>query len=670
MKIKSRVLLLTTFLSILLIVTGVSGLRGIRTIYENLVSGFRKSEIITENMNWARNAQVHFKKQVQEWKNILLRGQDPELFEKYRRAFQKEETAVMDALFTLKKYFKKVDFETVIIDDVLKVHADLGRKYRKALEQYDPNKPLTAFEVDKIVRGIDREPTDKMETIVGFVEKESKAATDSLTAQSFAEYKNFTFFFVLLIAGGIVLALLFAFIITRSITSSIRKFQSIFARGAKGDLTVRYPLPRFDLSQLAQMGSENLEELKKEGNENLCFLNIGSDAPQIGKKIQCNALLSNKYKNCSHCRLYRTIHKNEIRSLGAWYNEFMNTFQGVITKMKNNSARLFESSQEMASQMQQTHSSIRTMEDSSRSMLEQITGQGQRVQASSTDIKSILSAINEMDRMNREVNEKMEIASSSVEEIAGNISSVASLASRADSASSSLEKNSLKGEESMENFAASTEEVAQNSDKIVEMVQLIMDISEQTNLLAMNAAIEAAHAGDYGKGFAVVAEEIRKLAEKSSGGAKQIQKVVKDISQHLHHNRNLSTITRDNFLQLKQNIQRVRESNQQIFSALQEQKIANESVLSSIHSIGELNRQLVDKMETQVQKGSRIESSLKELTRSGEQVNRKVEEQKKEINEVFSASENVETISRQLQQMAGMIEKDFERFKTDTVIMF
>jgi methyl-accepting chemotaxis protein len=264
----------------------------------------------------------------------------------------------------------------------------------------------------------------------------------------------------------------------------------------------------------------------------------------------------------------------------------------------------------------------------------------------------------------------MEIASSSVEEIAGNISSVASLASRADSASSSLEKNSLKGEESMENFAASTEEVAQNSDKIVEMVQLIMDISEQTNLLAMNAAIEAAHAGDYGKGFAVVAEEIRKLAEKSSGGAKQIQKVVKDISQHLHHNRNLSTITRDNFLQLKQNIQRVRESNQQIFSALQEQKIANESVLSSIHSIGELNRQLVDKMETQVQKGSRIESSLKELTRSGEQVNRKVEEQKKEINEVFSASENVETISRQLQQMAGMIEKDFERFKTDTVIMF
>jgi methyl-accepting chemotaxis protein len=275
-----------------------------------------------------------------------------------------------------------------------------------------------------------------------------------------------------------------------------------------------------------------------------------------------------------------------------------------------------------------------------------------------------------MDRMNREVNEKMEIASSSVEEIAGNISSVASLASRADSASSSLEKNSLKGEESMENFAASTEEVAQNSDKIVEMVQLIMDISEQTNLLAMNAAIEAAHAGDYGKGFAVVAEEIRKLAEKSSGGAKQIQKVVKDISQHLHHNRNLSTITRDNFLQLKQNIQRVRESNQQIFSALQEQKIANESVLSSIHSIGELNRQLVDKMETQVQKGSRIESSLKELTRSGEQVNRKVEEQKKEINEVFSASENVETISRQLQQMAGMIEKDFERFKTDTVIMF
>ena len=126
----------------------------------------REASTLTQAVNLARRGQVSFKKQVQEWKNILIRGNDPASFQKYRDAFEAEEKLTQADLQSLSILLKELELPADKVTSALQSHLELGRKYRAALASFDGTKPESGKTVDKLVKGIDREATDAIDVIV------------------------------------------------------------------------------------------------------------------------------------------------------------------------------------------------------------------------------------------------------------------------------------------------------------------------------------------------------------------------------------------------------------------------------------------------------------------------------------------------------------------------
>ena len=132
---------------------------------------------------------------------------------------------------------------------------------------------------------------------------------------------------------------------------------------------------------------------------------------------------------------------------------------------------------------------------------------------------------------------------------------------------------------------AVVKQIAERSDSLLEASVIIQNIASQTNLLAMNAAIEAAHAGETGKGFAVVADEIRKLAEESNAQGKQIGGVLKESIEIIHTLIAAGNGAEQTFGKVYELATKISEQEDFITRSMQEQMNANAEVLAAIKGI-------------------------------------------------------------------------------------
>jgi len=135
----------------------------LRHSQERLIESLSKTIAFAQNVDIARDAQVHFKRQVQEWKNVLIRGHQAIDYAKYWSLFETEEATTQELLSELRR---RDGSEADAIDGLLSELRNLGQRYRAAVATFDPGKPLSYRDVDTQVRGMDRPPTDEMSALV------------------------------------------------------------------------------------------------------------------------------------------------------------------------------------------------------------------------------------------------------------------------------------------------------------------------------------------------------------------------------------------------------------------------------------------------------------------------------------------------------------------------
>jgi methyl-accepting chemotaxis protein len=387
----------------------------------------------------ARVTQLTFKKQVQAWKDILLRGADPESLKKAQDEFFRLDAEVQKDGKETRENTPDPAIKSQL-DAFLAAHVELGKQYRGALPKFEKSHGRDFHTADTALKGKDRPVTDSIDQIVEAVNNNTKRYQEAYREQLEKQIRW-------MVAGAslFILALLIVGVyIVKSISQTTAQL----------------------ISHLTHQASD-----MKAGKADLTKVIRASD--------------------------------DEFGEIAGAFDTFTAAARDIMCRLAGHSEQLASATEEMSSGAGQSAETARVQSDQTH---------------------QVATAMQEMSATVQQISEHSEKAASASQ-------SAAQAARRGGQVADETLATMRSIAESTQAVASRITELGKSSEQIGKIIAVIDDIADQTNLLALNAAIEAARAGEQGRGFAVVADEVRKLAERTTKATKEIASMIESIQE-------------------------------------------------------------------------------------------------------------------------------------------
>ena len=356
---------------------------------------------------------------------------------------------------------------------------------------------------------------------------------------------------------------------------------------------------------------------------------------------------------------------DEIGQVAKYYNLSMNSLAQMILKTKESTSKLTEVVDDLSSNMTETASSMNQISANISSLKQQTVNQSASVTETHSTVEEIEKHIMHLDTLISSQTTAITESSSAIEEMVANIKSVAGILNKNAISMEELLKASESGKIGIHEVVEIMQAIEKDSDGLIDASNIIQSIAGQTNLLAMNAAIEAAHAGDSGRGFAVVADEIRKLAENSSSQGKTISNVLKNLKSQINSAVVLSDKSQLQFSLIVENLNMVKNQETEIKNAMDEQSTGSVQILQALEEINNITTQ-VQNGSSQMRSGSKeVLNEMDNLTNITAEMSNGMDEMASGAVQINIAVQNVNKITRDTKTNLQELTKEVTQFKVE-----
>jgi methyl-accepting chemotaxis protein len=349
------------------------------------------------------------------------------------------------------------------------------------------------------------------------------------------------------------------------------------------------------------------------------------------------------------------LHRDELGKVSGDFNSFLEMMRDLVSAIRKSLDSLLEIKERIGNSTYETNSSLGEINANLAGIQKQIDELNRQITSASSSVEEISANISSMKRTTEHQAQAVASSTSAVNQMVASIGSVAKITEAKKQATRRLLEVTESGGANLAETIEIVREINAKVGTISELTKIINKISAQTNLLAMNAAIEAAHAGEAGAGFSVVAGEIRILAENSRGNAKNIGDILKDMTAKIALANTQARKTGEVFELVKKDVNGVSEAFGEISDASRELNEGGSQIVESMAKLQEISvlisqgsneieagtRDLRDNMLNANSVSSEIVVGMKEITAGSENIAKSLNGIQDQSNALDGASEEL-----------------------------